>query len=134
MPAQGFAQGAPGLEDLGWNDMGFEGQAQLVEQWYHDGAKGEDDDKRFCFIKKVLYDGNAAARDLNIIKLCEKDFYPPPGPDPEPIRVTVKDDSFVMILNGDVLFDFDKFDIKPARSGFSIRPPRISKRSGAMEP
>ena len=24
MRPQGFAQGAPGLEDLGWNDMGFE--------------------------------------------------------------------------------------------------------------
>ena len=97
-----------------WNDMGFEGQAQLVEQWYHDGAKGEDDDKRFCFIKKVLYDHDEAARDRNIIDLCEKGFYPPSEPGPDPIRVTVKDDSFVMILNGDVLFDFDKFDIKPA--------------------
>jgi len=97
-----------------WNDMGFEGQAQLVEEWYHDGMKGEDDNKRFCFIKKVLYDGDVAARKLNIVDLCEKDFYPPPSPDPEPIRVTVKDDSFVMILNGDVLFDFDKSDIKPA--------------------
>jgi outer membrane protein OmpA-like peptidoglycan-associated protein len=76
--------------------------------------KGEDDDKRFCFIKKVLYDGNPTARKLNIIDLCEKGFYPSTGPDPDPIRVTVKDDSFVMILNGDVLFDFDKFDIKPA--------------------
>ena len=97
-----------------WDDMGFEGQAQLVEDWYHEGHKGENDDKRFCFIKKVLYDGNAAARKLNIVDLCEKDFYPPPGPDPEPIRVTVKDDSFVMILDGGVLFDFDKSDIKPA--------------------
>jgi outer membrane protein OmpA-like peptidoglycan-associated protein len=95
-----------------WNDMGFEGQAQLVQEWYHDGTKGEDDDKRFCFVKKVLYDGNAAARSLNIIQLCEKDFYPPPGPDPEPIRVTVKDDSFVMVLNGDSMFGFDKSDIK----------------------
>jgi hypothetical protein len=30
---------------------------------------------------KVLYDSNTAARKLNIIDLCEKDFYPPPGPD-----------------------------------------------------
>ena len=99
-----------------WDDMGFEGQAQLVQDWYSDGHKGEDDDKRFCFIKKVLYDGNAAARKLNIVDLCEKDFYPPPGPEnlETPIRVTVKDDSFVMIMNGDALFDFDKFDIKPA--------------------
>lgn len=97
-----------------WNDMGFEGQAQLVEEWYHDGAKGEDDDKRFCFIKKVLYEDSAAARALNIVHLCEKDFYPPSTPDPEPIRVSVRDDSFVMMLDGDVLFDFDKVDIKPA--------------------
>lgn len=97
-----------------WDDMGFEGQAQLVEEWYGAGMKGEDDDKRFCFVKKVLYDGNPAARKLNIIQLCEKDFYPPPSPDPEPIRVTMKDDSFVMVLNGDALFEFDKFDVKPA--------------------
>jgi outer membrane protein OmpA-like peptidoglycan-associated protein len=97
-----------------WDDMGFEGQAQLVEEWYRDGTKDEDGDKRFCFIQKVLYDNNAAARKLNIIELCEKDFYPPPGPDPEPIRVSARDDSFVMILNGDAVFDFDKSDIKPA--------------------
>jgi outer membrane protein OmpA-like peptidoglycan-associated protein len=97
-----------------WDDMGFEGQAQLVQEWYRDGRKDEDGDKRFCFIQKVLYDNNAAARKLNIVELCEKDFYPPPGPDPEPIRVSAKDDSFVMILNGDAVFDFDKSDIKPA--------------------
>lgn len=96
-----------------WNDMGFEGQAQLVEDWYHDGKKGEDDDKRYCFIKKVLYEGNSAARGLNIVQLCEKDFFPTPGPDPEPMRVTVQDDSFVMILDGETMFDFDKSAIKP---------------------
>jgi outer membrane protein OmpA-like peptidoglycan-associated protein len=92
-----------------WNDMGFEGQAYLVEQWYHDGRKSEDEDKRICFIKKVLYEDNAAARYLKLADLCEL----PIGPD-EPIRVSTKDDSFVMILKGDVLFDFDKSDIKPA--------------------
>jgi outer membrane protein OmpA-like peptidoglycan-associated protein len=97
-----------------WNDMGFEGQAQLVEEWFSDGMGDEAKDKRFCFVKKVLYDKNVAARKLNIIDLCDEDFYGPPGPDPEPIRVTSKDDSFVIILNGDVLFDFDKSDIKPA--------------------
>jgi outer membrane protein OmpA-like peptidoglycan-associated protein len=96
-----------------WNDMGFEGQAQLVEEWFYDGKGDEDKDKRFCFVKKVLYDNNIAARKLNIIDLCDKDFYGPPGPDPDPIRVTQKDDSFVIILDGDVLFDFDKSEIKP---------------------
>jgi hypothetical protein len=71
--------------------------------------KGADEDMRICIIKKVLYEGSVAARDLKLADLCDL----PIGPD-EPIRVTTKDDSFVMILNGDVVFDFDKFDIKPA--------------------
>jgi outer membrane protein OmpA-like peptidoglycan-associated protein len=96
-----------------WNDMGFEGQAQLVEEWFHDGMGGEDKDKRFCFIDKVLYKGSVDARAMNIIQLCDGDFYDAPSPDPEPIRITQKDDSFVVILNGDVLFDFGKSDIKP---------------------
>jgi outer membrane protein OmpA-like peptidoglycan-associated protein len=96
-----------------WNDMGFEGQAQLVEEWFTDGMGDEDKDKRFCFVKKVLYEGNIRARELNIIDLCDKDFYGPPGPYPDPIRVTQKDDSFVIILKGEVLFDFDKSDLKP---------------------
>ena len=96
-----------------WDDMGFEGEAQLVEEWYSDGMGDEDHDKRYCFVKKVLYDRNVAARKMNIIDLCDKDFYGPPGPEPDPIRVTQKDDSFVIILKGDALFDFDKSDIKP---------------------
>lgn len=96
-----------------WDDMGFEGQAQLVEEWFADGMGDEDKDKRFCFVKKVLFDGNVAARRLNIIDLCDKSFYSPPSPEPEPIRVTQQDDSFVIILNGDVLFDFDKSNVKP---------------------
>jgi len=99
-----------------WNDMGFEGQAQLVEEWFHDtkGVGGEDKDKRFCFVDKVLYKGSVKARSMNIIQLCDGDFYDAPSPDPEPVRVTQKDDSFVVILNGDVLFDFGKSDPKPA--------------------
>jgi len=96
-----------------WNDMGFEGEAQLVEEWFQDGMGNEDKDKRFCFVNKVLYKNDVAARKLNIIDLCDTDFYGPPGPDPEPIRVTQKDDSFVIILRGDALFDFDKSEIKP---------------------
>lgn len=98
-----------------WDDMGFEGQAQLVEEWYSDGKGDEDQDKRFCFVKKVLFDDNAAARKLNIIDLCDGDFYGSPGPDrgSDPIRAESKDDSFVIILKGDMLFDFDKSEIKP---------------------
>jgi outer membrane protein OmpA-like peptidoglycan-associated protein len=38
----------------------------------------------------------------------------PVPPEPEPIRITAKDDSFVVVLTGDVLFDFNKADLKPA--------------------
>jgi hypothetical protein len=43
MRPQGFAQGAPGLEDLGWNDMGFEPPkpAQNVEADAEHDAFGE---------------------------------------------------------------------------------------------
>jgi hypothetical protein len=43
MRPQGFAQGAPGLEDLGWNDMGFEAPkpAEAARDDDHD-AFGED--------------------------------------------------------------------------------------------
>jgi OOP family OmpA-OmpF porin len=43
---------------------------------------------------------------LGVIKRNERDAV-------DAIRVTQKDDSFVIILNGDVLFDFDKSEIKP---------------------
>lgn len=99
--------------DDSWNDMGFEGQAQLVEEWFYAGKGDEDKDLRFCFVQKVLYDNNVATRKLNVIDLCDKDIYGPPGPDPDPIRVTQKDDSFVIILNGDLLFDFNKSEVKP---------------------
>jgi hypothetical protein len=44
MRPQGFAQGAPGLEDLGWNDMGFEPPkpADLPEPDEGHDAFGED--------------------------------------------------------------------------------------------
>jgi outer membrane protein OmpA-like peptidoglycan-associated protein len=35
-------------------------------------------------------------------------------PAPDPIRVTSNDDSFAWILRGDMLFDFNKSDLKPA--------------------
>lgn len=121
-----------------WNDMGFEGQAQLVEEWYKDGEKDEDGDKRFCFINRVLYQGKVEARSKNIIDLCDHDFYGPvPGPDPGPIRVTRKDDSFVIVLDGDVLFDFDKSDLKPASGPVLDRAAQTVKsvwRNGSIVP
>jgi hypothetical protein len=47
MRPQGFAQGAPGLEDLGWNDMGFEPPKPAVVPLRDDehDAFGEDLDE-----------------------------------------------------------------------------------------
>jgi hypothetical protein len=47
MRPQGFAQGAPGLEDLGWNDMGFEPPKPAVVPLRDDehDAFGEDIDE-----------------------------------------------------------------------------------------
>ena len=49
MRPQGFAQGAPGLEDLGWNDMGFEPPKPAVAPLRddeHDGFGEELDEHR----------------------------------------------------------------------------------------
>jgi hypothetical protein len=48
MRPQGFGQGAPGLEDLGWNDMGFEPPkpaAVPVRDSDHDGFGDEIDEQ-----------------------------------------------------------------------------------------
>jgi len=108
-----------------WDDMGFEGQAQLVEEWFWDGLHGngnwdrhgEDEDKRFCFIKRVLYDDDASARKLNIHQLCQKSVYDVPETPTGPQHISQQDDSFVRIP-GDMLFDFNQplpghFELKP---------------------
>ena len=107
-----------------WEDMGFEGQAQLVEDWFVDGIKPlgkwdrheEDEDMRFCFIKRVIYDDDASARKLNIYQLCEKSVIDIQEASPAP-HINQSDDSLVQIP-GDLLFDFNqpppgRFDLKP---------------------
>jgi hypothetical protein len=54
--------------DGSWNDMGFEGQAQMVEDWYDMGMKEEG--YRYFFMKHVLYSGNLAARRLTRAQLA----------------------------------------------------------------
>jgi hypothetical protein len=51
-----------------WNDMGFEGQAQLVEDWFRNDGMSETSE-RFVFVKKVLYTGDSRARDLTLTQL-----------------------------------------------------------------
>jgi hypothetical protein len=53
--------------DGSWDDMGFEGQAQMVEDWYKMGMKEEG--YRFVFVKNILYDGDVSARPLTRTEL-----------------------------------------------------------------
>jgi hypothetical protein len=48
--------------------MGFEGQAQLVEDWFRNDGMSETSE-RFVFVKKVLYTGDSRARDLTLTQL-----------------------------------------------------------------
>ena len=50
-----------------WDDMGFEGQAYMVQQWFEMGMNQEG--YRFVFVKNVLWDGDASARDLTRVEL-----------------------------------------------------------------
>ncbi len=49
-------------EEGTWDSMGFEGQAQMVEDWYSMGMKPEG--IRFVFVKNVLWYGDISARTL----------------------------------------------------------------------
>jgi hypothetical protein len=53
--------------DGSWYDMGFEGQAQMVEDWYTMGQKEEG--YRYFFMKQIVWSGNKAAERLTRIEL-----------------------------------------------------------------
>lgn len=55
------------VENGTWDDMGFEGQAQMVEDWFEMGMKTEG--YRFVFVKNVLWNGDASARKLTRTEL-----------------------------------------------------------------
>ena len=48
-----------------WDDMGFEGQAQLVQEWFTLDAMSETSD-RWVYVKHVLMTGDVAARSLTL--------------------------------------------------------------------
>ena len=59
-----------------WDDMGFEGQAQMVEDWFSpvdyehpDGDNMSETSDRFVFVNKVLYRGDEIARELTLGEL-----------------------------------------------------------------
>ena len=53
--------------DGSWYDMGFEGQAQMVEDWYTMGEKEEG--YRYFFMKQIVWSGNKSAERLTRIEL-----------------------------------------------------------------
>jgi len=53
--------------DGSWYDMGFEGQAQMVEDWYTMGMKEEG--YRYFFVKNIVWSGNKAAERQTRIEL-----------------------------------------------------------------
>jgi len=63
-----------------WDDMGFEGQAQMVEDWFDMGMSTEG--YRYVFIKNVLWSGAPAARKKTRVQLMmDNPAEPPTGPD-----------------------------------------------------
>ncbi len=55
-----------------WNDMGFEGQAQLVEEWYTSDKMSEKSD-RWVYVKNVLFLEDRSARSLTLGELRLRD-------------------------------------------------------------
>ncbi len=118
-----------------WASYNLEQQASIVEEWSKRGRKEQDE--LFPYIhyivrKEGLYKPDprlGADRTrmgmiytdfwfANVAELPELqlllDMERMPLPRDEPVRVTAKDDSFVVVLTSDVLFDLNKADLKPA--------------------
>jgi len=79
-----------------WDDFGFEGQAQMVEDWFTSQGPGADNmsqnSLRYVYIRKVLYAGDRIARELTLEELQDK---PPEPPDPSEIQFPDRQISFV---------------------------------------
>jgi hypothetical protein len=54
--------------DGSWEDMGFEGQAQMVEDWYDMGMKEEG--YRYFFMKHIVWAGDPAAMTMTRTELA----------------------------------------------------------------
>jgi outer membrane protein OmpA-like peptidoglycan-associated protein len=63
-------------------------------------------------VTEVIY-GNGNPLDT-VDTVAEIDLPPEPEQVAVPVRITSKDESLVLVVSGDTLFDFDKFNIKPA--------------------
>jgi outer membrane protein OmpA-like peptidoglycan-associated protein len=118
-----------------WASYNLEQQGNIVEKWNSRGRK--EDDELFPYIhylvrKEGQYKNENLNGDTHLMGLVYTDYWfanhagldelkallmierEPVSPIPEPVRVSANDRSFVVILNGDVLFDFAKYNLKPA--------------------
>jgi len=116
-----------------WATYNLEQQASIVEKWNERGRK--EDDELFPYIHYIVRKEGQFANpngDRSVMGLVYSDWWfaheadlaqlqmlldterAPLSPEIEPVRITTKDDSFVIILTGDVLFDFNKASLKPA--------------------
>lgn len=55
-----------------WEDMGFEGQAQMVEDWYE--MKEKEEGYRYFFMKHIVWAGDPAAMKLTRTELAMRSF------------------------------------------------------------
>jgi outer membrane protein OmpA-like peptidoglycan-associated protein len=116
-----------------WNSYNLEQQAKIVEEWSKGGR--EEDDERFPYIHYIIrkegpYVNRPKLGDRTLIGTAYSEYWfaevadlaqlkvlldgerVPELPNPGPTIAT--DDSFIVVLRGDVLFAFDKSDLKPA--------------------
>jgi outer membrane protein OmpA-like peptidoglycan-associated protein len=118
-----------------WDSYNLEQQASIVEKWNERGRK--EDDELFPYIhylvrKEGLYKPDprpgadrtrmgmvygelwfATEANLDTLKML-LDTERMPVTREEPVQVTQKDDSFVVVLTSDVLFEISKADLKAA--------------------
>src|SRR5262245_39337533 len=110
-----FTRGDP------WKTFNLEQQANIVEAWNRERTDRGENDELFPYIHYIIrregqwklsteeYWSKSLA-ELQVMLDGERGFGPTSE---ESTRITVSDDSMVVVLSGDVLFDFDKAVVKP---------------------
>jgi outer membrane protein OmpA-like peptidoglycan-associated protein len=124
--AQQFGSGDKFTAGDSWSDYNLEQRAGIVEQWVRNGKK--ETDEVFPYIHYLIrqegqYTGDIKSgldsMDLSQLQVLLDGERGGFGTEkqPEPIRVSSNDNSFLVVLSGDVLFDIAKSDLKPAADG-----------------
>lgn len=112
-----FTRGDP------WESYNVEQQAQIVETWNRDRTDRGENDELFPYIHYIirregqwkLTTGEYWSKTLDELQMMldgERGFGTM-SKDGGPVQVETKDDSMMVVLDGDVLFDIDKAIVKP---------------------